>query len=366
MTQTASNPGDATNTTPTKDLASRMTSSIAEAIIGLFDMVLHERHTHYAEHPEARPNLNDLHKLIDKYALQNAAISGAASLVPGPLGMLSIVPEIVAVMRNQIAMIYEIGVAHGQEKVITKELLAAVLTAATGASLGALVIVHGSKLIVKRASLRVFQQIIVLLGGKITQQVLKSSISRWLPIAGPVAMALWSHHSTKLIAAKAMEVFHQEIELEAEEAEEVDTIEVSQVTTKLAESQPPTALDQLAVTTLQRNKLQVLINLMHCDGEAHNEEQNFITDLVNGMIADQQLTSEAKTELLAQIKTAAHAEVDLSSFLEQTDDSVGLMIDLVALARRDGEVRPAEREYIESVGKAVGFAATDLEELLKF
>ena len=266
-------------------------------------------------------------------------------------------------MRNQIAMVYEIGLAHGQEKVITKELLAAVLTAATGTSLGALVIVHGSKLIVKRASLRVFQQIVLLLGGKITQQVLKTSISRWLPVVGPAAMALWSHRSTKLIAAKAMEVFHQEIELEAEEAK---TVEVSQATTKPAESQPTTALESLAVTTLQRSKLQVLINLMHCDGEAHKEEQNFITDLVNGMIADQQLTGAAKTELLAQIKTTAHAEVNLRGFLEQPDDSVGLMIDLVALAQRDGEVRPAEREYIELVSKAVGFAATDLEELLKF
>jgi uncharacterized protein (DUF697 family) len=363
MTQTASNLDAATNGTSTDSLVSRMTSSIAEKITGLFDLVIHERRAHYAERPETRPRLQDLSKLIEDCAKKNALISGGMSLVPGPLGMLTVIPDIFLVTQNQLFLIYEIGVAHGQDKKITKELLAAVFASARGTSLGALVIVHGSKLIIKRASLRVFQQIVLLLGGKITQQFLKTSISRWLPVIGPAGMALWSYHSTKLIAAKAVEVFRQEIELEAEE---VNTVEVSQVTTKPVESQPPTALDQLAVTTLQRNKLQVLINLMHCDGEAHNEEQNFITDLVNGMIADQQLTGEAKTELLAQIKTAAHAEVDLHGFLEQPDDSVGLMIDLVALARRDGEVQPAERKYLESVGKAVGFAATDLEELLKF
>ncbi len=42
------------------------------------------------------------------------------------------------------------------------------------------------------------------------------------------------------------------------------------------------------------------------------------------------------------------------------------IVDMVALARRDGEVRFAERAYIISVGKSVGFADTDLEELLTF
>ena len=142
MTQTASTPDDAINPPPANDLASQMASRIAEAIIGLFDMVLQERRDHYAARPETRPGLQDLPKLIEGCSRNNGLISGGASLVPGPLGMLTVIPEIGLVTRNQLAMIYEIGVAHGQEKVITKELLAAVLAAATGASLGALVTIQ--------------------------------------------------------------------------------------------------------------------------------------------------------------------------------------------------------------------------------
>jgi uncharacterized protein (DUF697 family) len=270
---------------------------------------------------------------------------------------LTVVPEIVAVTRNQLAMIYEIGLAHGQEKVITKELLAAVFAAATGASVGALVIVHGSKLIVKRASLRVFQQIVLLLGGKITQQVLKSSISRWLPMVGAAAMAAWSHYSTKMIAKEAIAVFRKEIELEGEEIDQAASA---------AHDATAIQTEHLALEVLQRNKLQTLINLMLADGEASSSEKGFIIDLVNGMIADQHLSTGAQAALLAKIKTSAHAEVDLSGFRSHLEEAMGLMIDLVALARRDGVVRPAEREFIESVGKAINFSATDLEDLLAF
>jgi uncharacterized tellurite resistance protein B-like protein/uncharacterized protein (DUF697 family) len=346
-----------------KNPVEQMTSSIAEGIIGLFDMVIGERRNYYAKHPTTKPNLTDLPNIINDYANKNAVISGGASLIPGPLGMLTVVPEIISVTRNQLAMIYEIGLAHGQEKVITKELLAAVLASATGASLGALIIVHGSKIIVKRASLRVFQQIVILLGGKLTQQVLKSSISRWIPFVGAAAMAAWSYQSTKLIAAKAIEVFRKEIEIEAEE---IDTPESVNSTFGETETSATSHLQNLKFSSLQSIKIQLLVNLMLSDGNASSDEQNHINDLVKGMISDQSLTNEDEKLLLEYLKSPQHKDVDLTGFLNSPDDAMGLVVDMVALAKRDGEVRFAERAYIISVGKSVGFADTDLEELLTF
>ena len=123
--------------------------------------------------------------------------------MPGPLGMLAVVPEIALIMRNQIAMIYDIAVAHGKEDAIEKELLASVFLAAMETSAGGLLVMHGSKVLVKRSSLRVFQKIVAILAGKMTQKALKAAISKWVPIVGAAFMAWLSNHLTRNIGRKA-------------------------------------------------------------------------------------------------------------------------------------------------------------------
>lgn len=54
--------------------------------------------------------------LIQSYSNKNALISGAASLVPGPLGIATAVPEIIAVTKNQIEMIYDVASHSGKKE----------------------------------------------------------------------------------------------------------------------------------------------------------------------------------------------------------------------------------------------------------
>ncbi len=60
---------------------------------------------------------------------------------------------------------------------------------------------------VKRVGAQALQKIIVILGGKITQQAAKSMAAKWLPIAGATAMAACSKYSTKKIGTKAVVKF---------------------------------------------------------------------------------------------------------------------------------------------------------------
>ena len=55
-----------------------------------------------------------------------------------------------------------------ENKVLSKELLAGVLLTAMGAGAGSLLVMQGSKVLVKRVALRQFQKIITLLAGKVT------------------------------------------------------------------------------------------------------------------------------------------------------------------------------------------------------
>ena len=186
--------------------------ALHSAINSAFDYVIENRSDYYRKNPSNLPQLDSVSGLISSYTRNNAAISGGASLIPGPWGMASVIPELTLVIRNQIQMVYDIGVANGKQAQLTKELLIGIFLTAMGSSAGSLLTIHGGKILVRRASLQVIQKIIAMLGGRVTQQAIKSSVSKWLPVVGAGAMAAWTGYMTKNIGEKANELFKLEIE----------------------------------------------------------------------------------------------------------------------------------------------------------
>lgn len=186
--------------------------TLHSALNSAFDYVIENRSDYYRKNPSNLPQLDSVSGLISSYTRNNAAISGGASLIPGPWGMASVIPELTLVIRNQIQMVYDIGVANGKQAQLTKELLIGIFLTAMGSSAGSLLTIHGGKILVRRASLQVIQKIIAMLGGRVTQQVIKSTVSKWLPFVGAAAMATWTGYMTKNIGEKANELFKLEIE----------------------------------------------------------------------------------------------------------------------------------------------------------
>lgn len=189
-------------------------SRITKGLESAFESVVNERNKYYQKNPEKIPEKNSELALINSSAMANAAISGGSSLIPGPWGMVAVIPEVLLVTRNQIALIYDIAAANGKKDLMTKELALVVFASALGTGVGGLVFIHGGKILIKRSSLQVLQKIIVMLGGKITQSVLKSTISKWLPGIGAIAMAAWSRHMTKKVGKKAVEIFSSDLQFE--------------------------------------------------------------------------------------------------------------------------------------------------------
>ncbi|MGL4604042.1 MAG: EcsC family protein [Iodobacter sp.] len=200
------------------NLKEKMTQKVTDALEGVFETVFVERQAYYKKPEISSPGLSSIDQLISNYAMMNAGISGTAAIIPGPLGMLSVVPEIIAVTRNQIAMIYDMGAAYGQEKSINKELLMAIFAAAAGSGTIGVLTIRGSQVLIRRASLQVMQKLIGALGGKISQQALKAALAKWIPLVGAAGMAYWSKYSTEQIAKQAHTIFKLKI-VHAEETE---------------------------------------------------------------------------------------------------------------------------------------------------
>ena len=272
----------------------------------------------------------------------------------GP-GTSPALPEIAAVIRNQLAMIYDVGMAYGKSKVLNKELLAGILITAMGASAGSLLIMQGSKVLVKRVALRAFQKIITMLAGKVLQQALKSAIGKWLPVVGAAALAVWSNYLTRQVGKKAIEIFEKEIVLSEEVIEEMplETESVSIPTAPISRASTPSISPDMP-------KVQTLVNLIKVDGTIKAEEREYAQTIIGN--AD--LTESEKADLTQAIDKSGKFVVDYSAFASSPDDAIGLLVDMVTLAKRDGTFHIAEKMFVKQVGKLLGFSENDIDEIM--
>lgn len=336
-------------------LAEQMEQKITEGLNSAFESVIVSRNEYYQDNPDKIPGPAAVDALIRSAMTQNAAISGGASLIPGPWGMLAVIPELMLVIRNQIALIYDVAAANGRKEMITKELLLGVFVSAMGSAAGSILVMHGSKILVRRASLQVMQKLIALLGGKITQQAIKSAVSKWFPGVGAAAMAAWTGYLTRQIGNKAKEIFKHEI--------------VNDPTTPDIQLPPPLEAPQAGVGALMLEnsagslefyKLQALIGLARIDGKISKQEEEFIGEA----LSSRDLTEAQRERLIASLAGKPTELEGLEALAADPDSAIGLLSSMVALAVKDAEFHIAERLYIKRIGERIGFSAADIDDLI--
>lgn len=326
---------------------SAINEKVSAGIMSVVDKVSEEREAYYISN--SVPTLDELPLIIESYSHKNAAISGGAALVPGPLGMAAAIPEIVAVMKYQMNMVYDIAKAHGHSE-INKELIIAVLMGGLGNGATGLIVVHGQKVMAKRVGARAFQQVVKALGGKITQETAKSMAAKWLPVAGAVAMATWSKYITQRIGKQAIEVFSKEIKID-----DIPT-EITDIELIIYEE----TNNQASLIQIDKTKIEIMINLMNLDGKADDKEVQYIGDFIDKSSID----TNDKMALIEQIHAGKKIAVDYEIFKISKEDSLFLLIDLIALAKVDGEFHITEKMYIKEIAKMLGFDENDTKELM--
>jgi len=92
-----------------KDKGREISNKISEGITKLVGRVITEREEYYKNNLPL--SIESLDGMVSSFANKNALISGGAGLIPGPWGMAAAIPEILAVVRNQLIMVYDISKA---------------------------------------------------------------------------------------------------------------------------------------------------------------------------------------------------------------------------------------------------------------
>ncbi len=150
--------------------------------------------------------------LAKEAALQAAVVSGGLALPPGPLGFVTILPDLVVVWNIQRQMVANIAAAFGKTRSLGREQMIWCLFRHVAShvvtDLGMQV---GERVLFRRASLKIVQGILRRVGIKMTQRVAGKSIARIFPGVGSTLVAAYAFWDTLQVAETTIKLFRAEI-----------------------------------------------------------------------------------------------------------------------------------------------------------
>ena len=166
------------------------------------------------EPPNANPQARS-REIVRVAGLRAGAMSATMALPPGPLGMLTVIPDLMKVWRIQQQMVADIASCFGKSAQLSRQMMVYCLFRHGAAMLVRDVVARvGERIIVKQASLRVIQQTLRRIGIHVTQKTVGRSLSRWLPIIGPMLIGGYSLLDTRTVGKTAVDTFSRRIEME--------------------------------------------------------------------------------------------------------------------------------------------------------
>ncbi len=156
--------------------------------------------------------------LANRAAQRAALTAGSLALPPGPLGWLTLLPELIAIWKIQGQMVSDIAAAYGRHATLGREQMMWCLFRHTAAqAFRDLVVRMGDRLVFRRMSHGVAQRVAKQIGVKLTQRTLNKGISRWLPVIGALGVGAYAYYDTGQVAGTAIEMFEGEIASEGDD-----------------------------------------------------------------------------------------------------------------------------------------------------
>ncbi len=198
------NPGS--RVVPVRDPGGKAASQVAGKILRLLSEVPASKATAQADPlAAARGRANQA-------AIAAAAAAGSLALPPGPLGWLSILPELMAVWRIQAHMVADIAACFGKQGNLTREhMVYCLFRHAASQAMRDLVVRVGGRAVVRSVSAGVLREIAQRIGVNLTQRVATRAASRWLPVVGALGVAAYAYYDTGQVAKSAIELFQKDL-----------------------------------------------------------------------------------------------------------------------------------------------------------
>ncbi len=150
---------------------------------------------------------------LGRRAARRAAVTaGSLALPPGPLGWMTVLPELLAIWRIQAQLVSDIAASFGKQASLGREQMLWCLFRHTAAqAFRDLVVRMGDRLLFRRVTYTVVERIAKQLGMKVGQRAVGAGVSRWLPVVGAVGVGAYAYYDTRQVAATAIALFAADV-----------------------------------------------------------------------------------------------------------------------------------------------------------
>lgn len=145
-----------------------------------------------------------------KAAARAAALSGALALPPGVLGLLTVLPDLVAIWRIQAQMVADIAGVYGKQMQLTRTHMLYCLFRHAASQLARDVVVRaGQRFVVLQLSGGALRSALTSIGVSVTQRLAGTTASRWIPVLGAAAVAGYAYFDTLQVAKTAVRMLEE-------------------------------------------------------------------------------------------------------------------------------------------------------------
>lgn len=146
--------------------------------------------------------------LAQSSAKKAAMVSGSLAMAPGPLGLLTVLPDLLAVWKIQSQMVSDIAAVYGQSATLsTEHMLYCLFKHSAAQAVRDLAVRAGERWLIRQASGALLQTIAQRLGARLSQKVLGASAARFVPMLGALGVGGYAYYDTTQVAASAMALF---------------------------------------------------------------------------------------------------------------------------------------------------------------
>jgi hypothetical protein len=144
-------------------------------------------------------------------AIKAATVSGSLSLPPGPAGWLTVIPDLTMVWRIQSQMVADIAGTFGKQSHLGQDqMVYCLFRHAAAHTVRGLVVRAGERILIQQAPAHAAAAALRKIGPPVARRIAGRGVSRWLPVAGAVAVAGYAYFDTMRVAETTVELFRSE------------------------------------------------------------------------------------------------------------------------------------------------------------
>jgi hypothetical protein len=160
-------------------------------------------------HEVANPDAAAL-RIARDAARRAALVSGSLALPGGPLGLLTLLPDLYLIWNTQRQMVADIFAVYGRTAELSRtHMLYCLFRHAASQVLRDVVVRSGQRFVVQQLGSRTLSSLAGRVGSALSRRVAGSAASRWIPVAGAAAVSAYAYWDTLQVAKTAQRLLAQ-------------------------------------------------------------------------------------------------------------------------------------------------------------